>query len=433
MDDDQTPWLRLALCPHTPPSLLRELLGFPAESRHQVNQALLHWFADSKNAHSNERLSNARASMKSVARSVTQKTTQHQIPLNLPDEFDTAVAWQKLARALLSPKVGERIDQVRQWQAAGANRHLLTPAHPAWPNQLHTLPDPPALLYVHGNPRLLAMDQVAMVGARKSSVDGRRTAFELAKELSERGWLITSGLAQGIDTEAHKGCLAGNSPTIAVMATDATQIYPKANRALAAEILTKQGCLITETPLGMPLERYCFPRRNRLISALSQGVVVVEAAIKSGTITTARHAANQGREVMAVPGSVRNPNAAGCHELIRDGAAIVTSAADVMHSLPACRNDLSTDLAGDLSDKGVRKNLEDTAQSASSCSPMATNHGTDAKQVATLLEAMGYDAAPLERLVAHTGWSAAELVTLLTQLELQGKVMRDLAGRYSRC
>jgi len=400
MDDDQTPWLRLALCPQTPPSLLRELLCSPPELRHQINQSLACWFAQSC------------------------KTAPPK-PLGLTEEFDTAADWQPLASALFSSKVSQRIDKVREWEAERTSRHVLSPAHPAWPKQMHTLPDPPALLYVIGNPALLAMDQVAMVGARKSTVDGKRTAFAIAKSLSEHGWLITSGLAQGIDTEAHKGCLQGGSPTLAVMATDATQIYPKANRALAAEILDSQGCLITETPLGMPLERYCFPRRNRLISALSQGVVVVEAAIKSGTITTAKHAASQGREVMAVPGSVRNPNVTGCHELIRDGAALVTSASDVIENLPPCQNDPIGAV--------WRKKPENTAQSAFSSTPMANNHGTDSEQVATLLAAMGYDAAPLEHLAEHTGWDAAELVTLLMQLELQGVVVRDLAGRYSRC
>ncbi len=407
MDDGQTPWLRLALCPQTPASLVRELLYSPAESRQLINQSLRLW-------------------LEQISQSSGPSTpAKHQLSLKLPDDFKEDTAWQKLEKALQSPAVEKRIATVRSWQAKGPDRHVLTPAHPAWPSQLHTLPDPPVVLYIHGDPTLLAMDQIAMVGARKSTVDGKRTAFDLAQGLSEHGWLITSGLALGIDSEAHKGCLQGGSPTVAVMATDATQIYPKSNRSLAKRILDNQGCLITETPLGMPLKRYCFPRRNRLISALSQGVVVIEAALKSGTITTAKHAADQGREVMAVPGSVRNPNVSGCHELIRDGAALVTTASDVMSCLRPCKNDLTT--------RRVRKKVGDAAQSAQDCLPLASNHGTDSEQVATLLEAMGYDAAPLESLAVHTGWGAAELVTLLTQLELQGKVTRDLAGRYSRC
>jgi len=416
MDDDQIPWLRLALCPHTPSSLLRELLCSPAESRALINQSLQMWLADACRS--------APPALNGLAHPCTP-AEDPQRSLNLSDEFTAEPAWRALGKALLCRSVSKSVDKALAWQTERPQRHLLTPAHPAWPQQMHTLPDPPALLYAIGNPALLAMDQVAMVGARKCTVDGKQTAFAMAKSLAEHGWLITSGLAQGIDTEGHKGCLAGGAPTVAVMATDATQIYPKANQALAAQILELGGCLITETALGKPLARYCFPRRNRLISALSHGVVVIEAAIKSGTLSTAKHAANQGREVMAVPGSVRNPHVTGCHELIRDGAALVTSAADVINNLPPCQNGLTKDTA--------RKKSEDTAQSATVDARMATNHGTDSEQVATLLTAMGYDAAPLERLVVHTGWSAAELVTLLMQLELQGRVSRDLAGRYSRC
>lgn len=425
MDDDQTPWLRLALCPQTPSSLLRELLCSPPESTHPISQWLAHWLSD---ACQSSPLVPARTN--SSAPTVFTRASQFdlsppQLRLALPDEYTVEPAWHKLRKAALSPQVSKAVDKARTWQAARADHHLLTPAHPAWPQQMHTLPDPPALLYVIGNPALLAMGQIAMVGARHCTVDGKQTAFDMAKTLAEQGWLITSGLALGIDTQAHRGCLTGGSPTVAVMATDATHIYPKANRSLAAEILEHQGCLITETPLGKPLARYCFPRRNRLISALSLGVVVIEAAIKSGSLSTANHAANQGREVMAVPGSVRNPKVTGCHELIRQGAGIVTSAADVMQNLPPCQNSLTLGT--------TRKKSEDTAQSATADAQVATNHGTDSNRVTTLLSAMGYDAAPLERLVTHTGWSVAEVVTLLMQLELQGQVTRDLAGRYSRC
>ena len=388
MDDAISPWLRLALCRQTPNSLLHELLSVQPDVLDQHTQSLRHWLKIGTSA----------------------LTPDISLPIEL--QPSTAV-WKTLAKALNSAEVDSAIRRSAEWATASNNRHLLTPDHPHWPTQLHTLPDPPALLYAIGQTTLLSRDQIALVGARRCSVDGKITAHQLARELAEMGWVITSGLALGIDTEAHLGCLEGGAPTLAVMATNAEACYPKANQGLALKILDSGGCLITETPLGMPLERYCFPRRNRLISALSRGVVVVEAAQKSGTITTAKHAANQGREVMAVPGSARNPLVEGCHQLIRDGATLVTSAADVVECTGQCGTD------------DVRPNSENEAGK--------TPHGTDSAQAATLLQAMGYDAAPLERLVRHTGMSATELVTLLTQLELQGRVLRDFAGRYSRC
>ncbi len=264
-----------------------------------------------------------------------------------------------------------------------------------------------------------------MVGARQSSIDGKSMAATLAHDLAARGWIITSGMALGIDTEAHLGCLRAGAPTIAVMATDPTGCYPRANKRLATRIVAEGGCLVTETQLGTPLKRYLFPRRNRLIAALSRGVVVVEAALKSGTITTAHHAANQGREVMAVPGSVRNPLVSGCHQLIRDGANLVTSAADVVECVGECRTGLLGQYSAINSAVQPQLRLEE--------STIDHSHGPDSAQAATLLDAMGYDPAPLDRLIRHTSMSAAELVSLLTQLELQGKISRDFAGRYSRC
>ena len=400
MDDAPSPWLRLALCPQTPHSLLRELLCSPVDTPAQRRLSLDSWLGA--------------APTDAPPPVAAYRTLQA-----------SKTAWQQLHSHLYAPAVDQSIEKALAWASAAEDRHLITPDHPAWPSQLDHLQQPPAALYAIGNPQLLSADQVAMVGARRASMDAQTTALTMAGELAGLGWLVTSGLALGIDTQAHQGCIAGGAPTIAVMATDATQCYPRANRALAAKILAEGGCLLTETPLGMPLERYLFPRRNRLIAGLSHGVVVVEAAIKSGTITTAQHAAVQGREVMAVPGSVRNPRVGGCHQLIRDGAVLVTSAADVVECLGECRNDPIAQLPRKSPSQVAAGVTDKFDENGVNCS--------NSKQVATLLDAMGYDSAPLERLVQHTNLSATELVTLLTQLELQGRVTRDLAGRYSRC
>ncbi len=403
MDDYSSIWLRLALCQQTPPSLKRELAAQLAEDSatgtDRTSQALNVWLHSANTAHGPDLALNA---------------------LNASRD-----AWSSLANSLLSKPVDGAVARTKAWATCTPDHHVLTPTHPLWPAQLHGQSDPPLLLYGIGNVAVLSDDQIAMVGARRATVDGKITARALSQDLSNLGWVITSGLALGIDTAAHEGCLEGSSPTVAVMATDAATCYPKANRALAAAIVQAGGCLITETPLGKPLERYCFPRRNRLISALSRGVVVVEAAIKSGTITTAKHAADQGREVMAVPGSVRNPNVSGCHQLIRDGATLVTSAADVVDCVPKCRNDPATE--------NKRTSVVTEGDSGIFAHSVSLHRPTDSEQVATLLDAMGYDAAPLERLIRLSALGATEAVTLLTQLELQGRVTRDLAGRYSRC
>jgi len=400
MDDVTSPWLQLALCPDTPPALLRELLTQPTQNIHRLTQTLTAWLTGD----------------------VPSCAEQLQLPESLQASDD---AWQALKNKINSKPVLQSVRRTQQWAcgqpqerhpvfSAAAERTLLTPDNPAWPAQLHSMADPPALLFCRGNVSLLNAPQVALVGARRCSSDGHRSAQSLSKQLAQHGWTITSGLAQGIDGAAHQAALQSGGHTIAVMATDANHCYPRQHRALANNILQANGCVITETPLGQPLRRYCFPRRNRLISALSQGVIVVEAAEKSGTITTARHAAAQGREVMAVPGSIRNPHVQGCHQLIRDGATLITKVEDVLECIGSLNQAFSDELVA-------------------ICPSSQTPSTTDSPQVATLLRAMGYDSAPLERLVADTEMSAAELVVLLTQLELQQRVTRDANGRYVRC
>jgi len=400
MDDVRSPWVQLALCPDTPPALLRELLTQAPDDIAELTHILSAWLAGGAPPSNRE--------------------------LRLHETLHPSKdAWHALRNKVHQKRVQRSIELAEQW-ALGLStadrttfpkhtpRTLLTPDNPAWPRQLQTMPDPPALLYCLGEVSTLSAAQISLVGARRCSADGYRSAQELAQQLAQQGWVITSGLAQGIDSAAHKGCLLAAGRTIAVMATDANNCYPRQHHKLAGDILHANGCLITETPLGQPLARYCFPRRNRLISALSRGVIVVEAAEKSGTITTARHAADQGREVMAVPGSIRNPLVQGCHQLIRDGATLITKVEDVLDCIGL-----------------LNKAFND--ESVAICPSRSTPLPTDSPQVATLLDAMGYDAAPLERLAVHTGFGAAELAVLLTQLELQKRVTRDTTGRYARC
>ena len=225
----------------------------------------------------------------------------------------------------------EKLEESLAWAAQTGNV-ILTLADAAYPAQLFEITDPPPLLYVTGNPALLSATCVALVGSRNATPQGLLNAEQFARALSEAGLTIVSGLALGIDAAAHRGALAGRGSTVAVMGSGPDQIYPRRNAALAAEI-AKAGVLVTEFAPGTQPLAGNFPRRNRLISGLSRGVLVIEAALASGSLITARLAADQGREIFAIPGSIHSPLSRGCHALIRQGAKLVESAQDVLEEL----------------------------------------------------------------------------------------------------
>ncbi len=287
-------------------------------------------------------------------------------------------------------------------------RHLLALADPAYPARLREIPDPPPLLFVTGDPALLATPQVAVIGSRNQSLGGREQAESLARGLAAAGVTVTSGLALGIDGAAHHGALAGGGYTVAVAGTGPDRIYPAHHHALAREIVA-HGAVVTEFPTGTPPRPEHFPRRNRIISGLSLGVVVVEAALRSGSRITARHAADQGREVFAVPGSVRNPLARGCHALLRDGAKLVETVEDILEEL----------------DPGF---LRAPAPDPGCAAP---GPGTDATQ-RQVLEALGHDPAPVDHLVERTGLTADAVSAILLTLELRGLVASAPGGCYER-
>ena len=204
---------------------------------------------------------------------------------------------------------------------------------PAYPGLLEELPDAPPLLFIEGDPSLLERPQLAMVGSRRASRPGLDNATAFARSLARGGFVITSGLALGIDGAAHQGALDVGGKTIAVLGTGLEQLYPRRHLGLAARIVEGGGALVSELPLDCPPQAANFPRRNRIISGLSLGVLVVEASPSSGSLITARLAAEQGREVYAIPGSIHHPGARGCHQLIRQGAALVESVEDVLQAL----------------------------------------------------------------------------------------------------
>ena len=289
----------------------------------------------------------------------------------------------------------------------------LTPDDPQYPAQLAAVPGCPSPLYVKGDPAVLSLPQLAIVGSRSATAAGRETAFEFASALVGAGLAITSGLAIGIDAAAHRGALAAGGVTIAVCGTGLDRIYPSEHARLAAEIAAR-GALVSEFSPGMPPLAENFPQRNRVMSGLALGVLVIEAAARSGSLITARHAGEQGREVLAVPGSIHNALARGCHRLIKDGAALVETPEDVLAALGLPASAMPANFAAEPA-----RSAENSADRLDSGAEM-------------LLNALDFAPADLDRLVERTGLAVHAVVSTLQMLELAGRVEPMPGGRYCR-
>jgi DNA processing protein len=293
------------------------------------------------------------------------------------------------------------------------NHHLIRLGDDAYPGLLAGIPGPASRLYVNGDPELLHLPALAIVGSRNPTTGGSRNAFDFARHLGATGFCIVSGLAQGIDAAAHRGALAADAPTVAFLGHGIDRVYPAGNRELARDI-ARRGALVSEFPLGTAPGRALFPQRNRLISGLSLGTLVVEAARRSGSLITARLAAEQGREVFAIPGSIHNPLSRGCHQLIREGAKLVEAADDIVAELAP--------LAGHL--------LQKIDESASSNRSPAGREESDGEYV-KLLEAIGHDPVSPDELVERSGLTIDQVSSMLLILELEGKIEKQSGGRYS--
>ncbi len=275
---------------------------------------------------------------------------------------------------------------------------------------------PPPVLYLLGNPSAFLLPKLAVVGSRNASPQGKQTAFWLAKQLSKRGFCICSGLAVGIDTQAHLGALSGVAGTIAIMGTGADILYPQSNRRLATQIHC-EGALVSEFVLGSPPIAGHFPRRNRIISGMSLGVVVIEAALRSGSLITARLAMEQNREVFAIPGSIHNPLAAGCHRLIREGAKLVDSVDSIIEEIAGL---LSFQLEHN---SGAGSSLQRT-------SPLAEHYSLSDEEKA-ILKVIGFGECPLDTLVMKTNRDVQTVSNILIGLELKGFIAQQ-AGRFKQ-
>jgi len=318
-----------------------------------------------------------------------------------------AAAREYLKSASSAPSTVERA-----W-IRNPHHHLVAFTDPRYPCTLHGLERRPIVLYVAGKPEVLNDPQLSIVGSRNPTPAGRDTAFDFAEALAARGLAITSGLAEGIDSAAHRGALAAQGVTLAVLGNGIDRVYPRSNQGLSEEIRFR-GALISEFPLGTPPRRENFPQRNRVIAGLSLGTLVVEAARRSGSLITARLAGDQNRELFAVPGSIHNPLSRGCHELIRQGAKLTETAADILSEL-----NFSAFLRAGCSASG------------SPGSAAELEAGMD-KEHKILLDALGFDPADLDMLVVRTGFKAEAVSSMMLILELEGHVQAAPGGRYSR-
>jgi DNA processing protein len=298
------------------------------------------------------------------------------------------------------------------WLAEPGHR-LLRCTEADFPPQLENIPQPPAALFVVGDASLLLYPQVAIVGARAASAGGRAHAQAFARALAEAGFAITSGMADGIDGAAHLATLDAGAKTLAVLGTGADRVYPRKHHELAQRIAS-HGALVSEFPPGTVARADHFPRRNRIISGLALGTLVIEAGLCSGSLITARLAAEQGREVFALPGSIHNPLARGCHRLIRDGARLVETAAEIVETLAPLARLLGSELEARLDD-------EDGA--AGTHPAVGTGHLAD-PDYRQLLAELGHEPATMDDLVLRTGLSAAALSSMLLMLELDARIER---------
>ena len=298
-----------------------------------------------------------------------------------------------------------------RWAEQPSN-HLVTLNHPLYPTLLKEIHNPPPILFITGDPEILSTPQLAMVGSRNPSVSGKEIAREFAFHLAGSGITITSGLAIGIDGICHKGALEADGLTIAVTGTGLDRVYPSSQHQLAHQI-AEQGALVSEFPPGTEVRPGNFPRRNRVISGLSIGTLVVEAAQKSGSLITARLASEQGREVFAIPGSIHNPLARGCHSLIRQGAKLVETASDILEELAPQISNLRHSIE---TDRAI---------------PITIEHNLDS-EYKHLLECMGFDPVQIDQLIDRSGLTAEEVSSMLILLELEGHVSSAPGGTYCR-
>lgn len=319
-----------------------------------------------------------------------------------------------IARKAIANPDEQAIARDLDW-LSGSDNHVVHPESEYWPELFRELGDAPTLLYLRGKPDTLHLPALAIVGSRNPTRGGVMNAYEFARHLAASGFCIVSGLAQGIDTAAHKGALDANARTVAVLGHGIDRVYPAANHELAHRIAA-EGALVSEYPLGAHPRKEHFPERNRLISGMSLGTLVVEAAKRSGSLISARLAAEQGREVFAIPGSIHNAMSRGCHQLIRQGAKLVEGADDIVDEL------------GPL--------VAHLMQNSERPSPVSVTHAAPVPrrdaEYEKLLAVLGHDPATVDELADQSGLTIGQVSSMLLILELEGQIEALNSGQYAR-
>lgn len=330
---------------------------------------------------------------------------------------------QKFADKGWLDKKLQRAQRCIEWcEAQGIS--VLTGEDPKYPQLLRQINRCPPVLYIKGDASILSLPQIAVVGSRKPTPSGKSAAESFSAALVQNGFVITSGLALGIDAAAHRGALQGKGKTIAVLGTGIDQVYPKRNAALAEEILQNGGALVSEFPLGTTPTPQNFPQRNRIVSGLSLGTLVVEAVLKSGSLISAQFALEQNREVFAIPGAIQNPMSRGCHALIKQGATLVESAQDIVDELQGFRSlDVS---CGQPSN--INKNLGDTEDMFQVASPVVVPAPELNPKERQVLEAVDFNPCDIDVLSQRVALSAGELMACLMSLEIKSLVKQSGHG-----
>lgn len=355
-----------------------------------------------------------------------------------PEDFPELTRWSRsrlkstglrsdAVDALVEPDA-ERIQACLDW-LAGQDHHLVAYPDPYYPPLLRRIPDPPVALFVNGQRDWLLRPQIAIVGSRNATPGGLETARAFAEALSADGFVIASGLALGIDGAVHAAALDAGGATVAVAGTGPDRVYPARHQGLAHRIVDN-GAVVTHFAPGVGPRAGHFPARNRILSGLSLGVLVVEAGTRSGSLITARYAGDQGREVFAIPGSIHNPLARGCHRLIRQGARLVETAEEIVDELGPLVRELEGELLGLLE-------TSDRARAERSDNARVGDHTPERRVAAdpdeqALLDALGHDPVSVDELIARTNLTTQQVSSSLLALELQGRVASLGGGRYSR-
>ncbi|WLQ13029.1 DNA-processing protein DprA [Hahella aquimaris] len=359
---------------------------------------------------------------------------QHFEESSQPDDFQLGVSsslsfstelWRAIEKVIAygDRPINAQVASTLRWSEQAGSRLFLLP-DADYPSLLRLLPDPPAVLYARGRHELIHQPQIAMVGSRNPSVHGQETARQFARSLGESGFTITSGLAAGIDGSAHAGALGTLGSTIGVLGSGLHVIYPAKHRDLAQKMM-ENGLLVSEFPPDTQPRSQHFPKRNRIISGLSLGTLVVEASLRSGSLITARNALEQHREVFAIPGSIHNPQARGCHHLIKQGAKLVECTDDILAELPALMG-----LYRSLNEPWTTVFAAEEFPGQQS-QPEPASLGLLSEQAEVVLKGMGYDCTQPDALVERTGLSIAEIRSVLIELELEGWV-QEVAGGFIR-